>query len=44
MRPRVVSNEVGGVPGMNWRPASDPDVAHKTYQDFAVPFNGRSRG
>jgi hypothetical protein len=34
---------VGRVLGMNWRPVFDPDVVQET-SDFAVPFNGQSRG
>jgi hypothetical protein len=36
--------DAGRVLGMNWRPVFDPDFGQDTYQDFAVPFNGRSRG
>ena len=39
-----VSSDVGRVLGMYWRPVFDPDVAQETYSDFAVPFNGQSRG
>jgi hypothetical protein len=44
MRLKRVSHDVGRVLGMNWRPVVDPDVAQETYSDFAVPFNGQSRG
>ena len=44
MRLKGVSYEAGRVLGMNWRPVFDPDVAQETYSDFAVPFNGQSRG
>jgi hypothetical protein len=44
MRLEGVSYDVGRVLGMNWRPMFDPDAAQQTYGDFAVPFNGRSRG
>ena len=44
MRLKGISYDVGGVLGMNWHPVFDPDVAQETYGDFAVPFNGRSRG
>jgi hypothetical protein len=44
MRLEGVSYDVGRVLGMNWRPMFDPDATQGTYQDFAVPFTGRSRG
>ena len=45
MRLEGVGYDVGRVLGMNWRrPMFDPDAAQDTYHDFAVPFNGRSRG
>ena len=44
MRLKGVGYDVGRVFAMNWRPVFDPDVALETYSDFAVPFNGRSRG
>jgi hypothetical protein len=44
MRLEGVSYDVGRVLGMNWRPVLDRDVAQETYSDFAVPFNGQSRG
>ena len=44
IRLKGISYDVGRVLGMNWRPVFNPDVAQDTYQDFAVPFNGQSRG
>lgn len=44
MRLKGVSNDVGRVVGMNWRPVFDPDVAQETYGDFAARFTGRARG
>jgi len=38
---RGITFDVGRVPGMSWRPPSDPDIARAT---FAVPFNGQPRG
>ena len=44
MRRKGVSYDVGCVAGMSWRPLPDPDITQETYSDFAVPFNGQSRG
>ena len=44
MRLKGSSYDVGRVLGMNGRPVFDPDVARETCSDFAVPFNGQSRG
>ena len=44
MRRTGISYDVGRVLAMNWRPVFDADVSQKTHSDFAVPFNGRSRG